>query len=222
MAGPNNDAARAVYKEEGDRLTAELEAQRVLGAAQPVDGVHDVRGQPHGPRVVGHSAGDDLLARLGRALAMAVESWGRAYRLGGDEFCVHAPTGHAEADAAVDAAAAALTEHGTGFRIDASYGSILLPAETRDAAEALRLVDQRMYAQKRREGRSADRQSKDVLLHALYERNPQLYDQLQEVGALIQHITDWSQANIGTIRAARENFDARTAEQHQDPGPVRR
>ncbi|WP_053850232.1 helix-turn-helix domain-containing protein [Streptomyces sp. NRRL B-24085] len=44
----------------------------------------------------------------------------------------------------------------------------------------------------------------------------------REVGALIQHITDWSQANIGTIRAARENFDARTAEQHQDPGPVRR
>ena len=43
-----------------------------------------------------------------------------------------------------------------------------------------------MYAHKRSGARSADRQSQDVLLHALYERNPQLYDQLQEVGALIE------------------------------------
>ncbi|AZP18625.1 winged helix-turn-helix transcriptional regulator [Streptomyces aquilus] len=43
----------------------------------------------------------------------------------------------------------------------------------------------------------------------------------REVGALIQHITDWSQANIDTIRAARRQFDERAAES-QDPGPVRR
>jgi diguanylate cyclase (GGDEF)-like protein len=136
----------------------------------------------------GHSAGDDLLARLGRALGAAVAAKGRAYRLGGDEFCVLAAIDPAETDALITGAAAALTEHGSGFRVDASYGSILLPAETRDPAEALRLVDQRMYAQKRSSRRSADRQSKDVLLHALYERNPQLYDQLQEVGALIETV----------------------------------
>ncbi len=134
----------------------------------------------------GHGAGDDLLARLGRALAAAVASRGRAYRLGGDEFCVLAAVESAQTEATIAAASAALTEQGSGFRIDASYGSILLPAETQDPADALRLVDQRMYAQKRRDGRSADRQSQDVLLHALYERNPQLYDQLQEVGALIE------------------------------------
>jgi diguanylate cyclase (GGDEF)-like protein len=136
----------------------------------------------------GHGAGDDLLARLGRALAAAVAPKGRAYRLGGDEFCVLAAVGPAEMDATIGAAAEALSEQGSGFRIDASYGTILLPLETQDPAEALRQVDQRMYAQKRREGRSADRQSKDVLLHALYERNPQLYDQLHEVGALIETV----------------------------------
>jgi diguanylate cyclase (GGDEF)-like protein len=136
----------------------------------------------------GHGAGDDLLARLGRALATAVAPRGRAYRLGGDEFCVLASVEPTQTQATIATAAAALTEHGSGFRIDASYGSIVLPAETQDAAEALRLVDQRMYAQKRREGRSADRQSQDVLLHALYERNPQLYDQLQEVGVLIETV----------------------------------
>ncbi|MFI5794124.1 winged helix-turn-helix transcriptional regulator [Streptomyces sp. NPDC051677] len=35
----------------------------------------------------------------------------------------------------------------------------------------------------------------------------------QEVGGLIQSITDWSQANIDAIRAAREDFDERTARQ---------
>jgi diguanylate cyclase (GGDEF)-like protein len=133
----------------------------------------------------GHGAGDDLLVRLGRALGAAVTSRGTAYRLGGDEFCILAPIGREGCDPVITAAAVALSEHGSGFRIDASYGSILLPSETQDMAEALRLVDQRMYAQKRSGRRSADRQSQDVLLHALYERNPDLRDQLHEVGALV-------------------------------------
>jgi diguanylate cyclase (GGDEF)-like protein len=133
----------------------------------------------------GHSAGDDLLARLGRALASAVAHRGAAYRLGGDEFCVLAPIGREGVEPVTTAATMALSEHGSGFRIDASYGTILLPSETQDVAEALRLVDQRMYAQKRSGRRSADRQSQDVLLHALHERNPDLYDQSHQVGALV-------------------------------------
>lgn len=35
----------------------------------------------------------------------------------------------------------------------------------------------------------------------------------QEVGGLVQSITDWSQANITAIQAAREEFDERAAEQ---------
>jgi diguanylate cyclase (GGDEF)-like protein len=132
----------------------------------------------------GHSAGDDLLARLGRALGAAVAQRGGAYRLGGDEFCVLAPIDQAGVEPMITAAAAALTEYGTGFRIDASYGSILLPSETQDVAEALRLVDQRMYAQKRSGRRSADRQSQDVLLHALHERSPDMGARAHEVGAL--------------------------------------
>ena len=36
---------------------------------------------------LGHGAGDLLLARLGPALDEAIRGCGRAYRLGGDEFC---------------------------------------------------------------------------------------------------------------------------------------
>jgi diguanylate cyclase (GGDEF)-like protein len=138
----------------------------------------------------GHSAGDDLLARLGRALGAAVGHRGVAYRLGGDEFCVLAPIGEEGVEPVITAAAAALAEHGTGFSIDASYGSILLPSETQDMAEALRLVDQRMYAQKRSGRRSADRQSQDVLLHALYERSPDLCARSREVGALVDVVSE--------------------------------
>ena len=69
-------------------------------------------------------------------------------------------------------AAAALSETGDGFTIGCSYGSILLPDEASEPAEALRIADQRMYAQKHAGRMSAGRQSKDVLLRALAERNP--------------------------------------------------
>jgi diguanylate cyclase (GGDEF)-like protein len=158
----------------------------------------------------GHSAGDDLLARLGRALGTAVGSFGAAYRLGGDEFCVLAPIGQQGVDSIITATATALTEHGTGFSIDASYGTILLPSETQDVAEALRLVDQRMYAQKRSGRRSADRQSQDVLLHVLHERSPDLGTQAHEVGALaglVAHRMGLSQEDIQCAVQAGELRD---------------
>jgi diguanylate cyclase (GGDEF)-like protein len=147
----------------------------------------------------GHSAGDDLLARLGRALAEAVSSHGGAYRLGGDEFCVLAPIGPDGIEPLISATRGALTEHGSGFRIDASYGTILLPSESDDVGEALRLVDQRMYAQKRGSRRSADRQTQDALLHALHERDPDLSAMSHEVGALVHLVAermDLSQEDI--------------------------
>jgi diguanylate cyclase (GGDEF)-like protein len=136
----------------------------------------------------GHSAGDVLLSRLGRALAAAIGDRGRAYRLGGDEFCVLAPVAEGRSESIVSAATAALEEHGTGFVVDASYGAILLPAEADDPTEALRLVDLRMYAHKRQGRRSADRQSKDVLLHALNERHPELRTRLRYVATLVEAV----------------------------------
>ena len=83
-------------------------------------------------------------------------------------------------------AASALTEHGEGFEIGCSYGAIELPLEASDAAEALRIADQRMYAQKNAGRTSASRQSKDVLLRALAERNPELLSQLGGVADLAE------------------------------------
>jgi diguanylate cyclase (GGDEF)-like protein len=118
----------------------------------------------------GHQAGDALLRRLGHALAQTVAPAGTAYRLGGDEFCVLAPAG--EAEAIRRAAPAALAERGEGFDVTASHGSVLLPAEADDASEALQMADERMYARKHGRRANAVSQSKDVLLRVLAERHP--------------------------------------------------
>jgi two-component system cell cycle response regulator len=139
----------------------------------------------------GHPAGDALLVRLAGALKQAMTELGAtAYRLGGDEFCVLAPVPGDRARAVTAAASQALTEHGGGFHITASYGSILLPEESEDPTEAMRLVDQRMYAHKTSGRRSPDRQSRDVLLRALQERNPELAERHAATARLVDAVTD--------------------------------
>jgi diguanylate cyclase (GGDEF)-like protein len=122
----------------------------------------------------GHPAGDTLLVRLGGNLSAFLHGRGRAYRMGGDEFCAVFRTAGEPFEATVRGAAAALSEQGDGFSITCSHGAIVLPVETAEPVEALRIADQRMYANKHAGRTSAGRQSKDVLLRALAERDPGL------------------------------------------------
>lgn len=98
----------------------------------------------------GHAAGDDLLRRLAAKLAAAVRPWGKAYRLGGDEFCVLASAAEATAEAIAQAGETALLEHGRGFSIEAACGMVRLPSEAATSTDALRLADRRMYIAKKR------------------------------------------------------------------------
>src|SRR3954454_9748440 len=77
----------------------------------------------------GHPAGDALLRRLGTRLAAAVEPVARAYRMGGDEFCVIAPGGELEARRLRALALEALAESTDGFEVASSCGLVLIPAE---------------------------------------------------------------------------------------------
>jgi two-component system cell cycle response regulator len=158
----------------------------------------------------GHLAGDALLARLGASLSAAVEPNGTAYRLGGDEFCVLIRLGVLSIDATIAAAAAALSEHGPGFTVSASYGSVVLPHEAQDPTLALQLADERLYAQKgARQGASAGEQIGGVLLQALHESEPALSHHMREVAELA--------ANVGRrLGLTGEELDelARAAELH--------
>jgi diguanylate cyclase (GGDEF)-like protein len=136
----------------------------------------------------GHPAGDALLARLAEKLSAAVDGRGEAYRIGGDEFCVLAVASPAEREALAALASTALQEHGDGFRITSSYGSVALPDEATEVGEALRLVDSRMYDEKDGRRASAGRQSRDVLLRALYERDARLQGHLAETVELARSV----------------------------------
>jgi diguanylate cyclase (GGDEF)-like protein len=176
----------------------------------------------------GHPAGDALLIRFAKALEQAMtEHGGSAYRLGGDEFCVLAAVQPDHTTPIVAAAAHALSEHGGGFSITASYGAILLPQESQDVVEAMRLVDQRMYAQKTSARRSPDRQSRDVLLRALHERNPELAGRHAAVARLAEGVAERMGLSVedqAQLRQAAELHDigklAIPEELLHKPGPL--
>ncbi len=96
----------------------------------------------------GHPAGDELLARLGEQLKLAVGDDGGAYRIGGDEFAVIVTCEEARTDEVKVRAAEALTATGKGFQIDAAWGAVSVPREADTPAAAMQLADVRMYAQK--------------------------------------------------------------------------
>ena len=106
----------------------------------------------------GHLAGDRLLARLGRAMAAAVGSAGGAYRLGGDEFCIHMD-GHAGIVGVLARIEAAAAGAGDGGEVKVSWGTVLLPDEARDADAAIGLADFRMYTVKGERASSVRRQA---------------------------------------------------------------
>jgi diguanylate cyclase (GGDEF)-like protein len=158
----------------------------------------------------GHPAGDTLLVRLATSLAIAVEGQGRAYRMGGDEFCVLASAARVGPGALISASAAALSAEGEGFSINCSFGSVLLPEEARRVSDALRIADGRMYVHKNRHRPTAGRQSMDVLLRVLHERDSDLGRHLAGVADLVEAVGRRLRVpteQLETLRQAAELHD---------------
>ncbi len=132
----------------------------------------------------GHLAGDELLARLGQRLRRAVDGVGRAYRLGGDEFCAHLELRGADPDQLIATATDALTDAGPESTIRASVGVVLLPQEAKDTSRALGLADERMYANKRRRSSGAGGQASEVLLRTMRAKQPDLDQHAGQVAHL--------------------------------------
>jgi diguanylate cyclase (GGDEF)-like protein len=166
-----------------DDLTGLGNRRRLLGDLERAIG----RGTDHSPSALamfdldgfkayndthGHPAGDALLARLGSQLAATFADSGAAYRLGGDEFCVLLHGSPAQLEQSLASALTALTEEDADVR--PSCGFALLPREARDPSSALRIVDQRMYAQKDDRRASTKRQARDLLLAVLDQHAPDL------------------------------------------------
>ncbi len=131
----------------------------------------------------GHLAGDALLSRLGAKLGAAVGVPDAAFRLGGDEFCLLVPISDGEAGQVIDRTADALSEQGEGFEVTSSFGAVVIPDDASQPQDALRLADERLYAQKH--GKRAERdRPHETLLQALYEKEPELHVHVEDVAEL--------------------------------------
>jgi diguanylate cyclase (GGDEF)-like protein len=136
----------------------------------------------------GHPAGDSLLRLLGGRLAdAAARHSGSAYRMGGDEFCVVARCSADRAEGLLDETVAALTDRGEGWHIGCSQGAVWIPSEAANESQALRLADQRMYANKASRA-SASRQVSDALLQVIAEQDALLDDHVERVAVLCEAV----------------------------------
>jgi diguanylate cyclase (GGDEF)-like protein len=172
------------------RLLADLERAIEVGTdrSPSVLAMFDLDGFKSYNDSHGHPAGDALLARLGARLAATFEGSATAYRIGGDEFCLLLHGSPAELESALASALAALTDEQGSIR--SSCGFALLPREARDAASALRIVDQRMYAQKDDRRTSTKRQARDLLFAVLDQHAPDLRPHSGWVGELARSVAE--------------------------------
>ena len=190
-------------------LTAALD-EAVAGPAPTVLALFDLDGFKGYNDAFGHPAGDALLVRLGAALQEAVGPGGRAFRMGGDEFCVLLPAGVDGGVQAVARARAALCEHGEGFQVGCSHGVAMVPGEAGDPSSAIRLADHRLYAEKRVDRASAGRQCRDALLQAIVEHKPALHGHSRDVAVLAEATArrlGLDDAQLEEVRQAAELHD---------------
>ncbi|HLL91416.1 MAG TPA: HD domain-containing phosphohydrolase [Solirubrobacteraceae bacterium] len=130
----------------------------------------------------GHPGGDSLLRRLAQSFKAAVGDYGRAYRLGGDEFCalLWGDCGQQMVSSCLQA----LSAEGKGFSIRSSFGSVMAPEETVDPDHALQLADKRMYSYKDSGRASASSQTRDLALQVVAVHEPELHKHAEHVAEL--------------------------------------
>ncbi len=158
----------------------------------------------------GHPAGDSLLHRLAQKLGTAAEPFGIAYRMGGDEFCVIADGHDVDRATVIAAALRALRDESEGFRITSAYGAAILPDEATELSEAMRIADTRLYGNKDSRRASAGRQTREVLLSILHERDENSRGHLSAVAQLAQAVGErlgLAEADLQDLALAAELHD---------------
>lgn len=136
----------------------------------------------------GHAAGDALLRRLGTRLQDTLPSPAKAFRLGGDEFCLLIPSIAGGASEIVARAGSALSESGEAFVVGNSYGTAILPDDAPSAAEALAQADQRMYAMKQQRPLRTQASAFSLLRQVSLEIDPDTQAHQTEVADLAARV----------------------------------
>ncbi len=176
----------------------------------------------------GHAAGDALLQRLGGRLAATMRRSGAAYRMGGDEFCTLVRCDPADAEQVLNDAIGALQEGGDGWHVDCSHGAAWIPSEATTESEALKLADERMYANKASRS-SASTQVSDALIQVISEQDGALDEHVERVSELAGAVAETlgeSEYEVWRVRLAGRLHDvgktAIPAAILNKPGPLDR
>ena len=130
----------------------------------------------------GHGAGDALLARFAQRLSDTAGS-ATGYRMGGDEFCVLAQVSITEGEQLIHSLVGALSDAGEGWQVGCSWGVSWMPSEATGASDALRVADERMYAQKTSRT-TVSLQTTAALVQVLIEQNFALSTHISRVARL--------------------------------------
>lgn len=149
----------------------------------------------------GHNAGDGMLIDVAGGLRQALGERGRAYRIGGDEFCALLPGCQESPESVGEQIAAAMSRHGEGFSVTASYGCAIAPADGEDTTVLLRRADDEMYERKGRRRPGTESQVQDALLAALSARDPEMESQAADVAMLAMALGRRLQLSATDLRA---------------------
>ncbi len=189
-------------------------------------GTFDLNGFKTYNDTFGHPAGDGLLVRMGELLTRAVGDNGTAYRMGGDEFCVLMRIAQEDLDAELERLREVLFERAEGFDVTSAAGGVRLGGAISDASTALRIADQRMYAEKAGGRLSAPRQSAEVLKRALTEHGgiDGMAEDAGPLAAVIARRLGMPPAEVQDVRLATELRDVGLIAVPDDvlasPGPL--
>jgi two-component system, cell cycle response regulator len=130
----------------------------------------------------GHGAGDALLARFAQRLRDTAGT-AAAYRMGGDEFCLLARVSITDGEQLVHSVVGALSDAGDGWQVGCSWGVAWMSSEATGASDALRLADDRMYAQKTSRA-TVSLQTTAALVQVLIEQDFELSTHISRVARL--------------------------------------
>jgi diguanylate cyclase (GGDEF)-like protein len=185
-------------------LTAEIE--HLHDGEQLMLVIFDLNGFKSYNDSFGHPAGDALLSRLAGKLTAAIAPAGRAYRMGGDEFCVLLPA----SDLALQRAANALSENGDGFTVTAAYGAAVIPDDAETVTTALSVADERLYTHKELLAELRRGTAHEPLLRTLAEREPELRAHVADVSSLalrVGELLSLGRDDLEQLRLAAELHD---------------
>jgi diguanylate cyclase (GGDEF)-like protein len=150
----------------------------------------------------GHNAGDALLIQVAGGLRDALGRRGRAYRMGGDEFCALLTIDSEAPERIGEELAEAMARHGEGFSVTASYGCALAPRDGRETTGLIRQADDEMYARKGRRRLGTERQVEDALTAVLGARDPEMESHAVRVAKLAAKLGEalgLGEADLGAL-----------------------